>query len=104
MGYDKNGMHDWILSGNDVYQKRPDLPITNYLGTIYLTRINYLNMDKKGIYTWILKIIDTCSNDFHFEAVDKLIELFNEKEKDESLTDDLKLARIQKWNEIHTIL
>jgi hypothetical protein len=61
-------------------------------------------MDKKGIYTWILKIIDTCSNDFHFEAVDKLIELFNEKEKDESLTDDLKLARIQKWNEIHTIL
>jgi hypothetical protein len=104
MGYDKNGLYNRILNSGEVYQKRPDLPITNSLGTIFLHNINYINMDKNGIYTWILKIIDTCSNDFHFEAVDKLIELFKEKEKDESLTDDLKLARIQKWNEIHTIL
>ena len=61
-------------------------------------------MDKIGIYNWLLKIIETCNNDFHFEAVDKLIELFFEKEKDQLLTDDLKLARIQKWNEIHHIL
>jgi hypothetical protein len=61
-------------------------------------------MDKIGIYNWLLKIIETCNNDFHFEAVDKLIELFYEKEKDESLVDDLKLARIKKWNEIHLIL
>jgi hypothetical protein len=61
-------------------------------------------MDKIGIYNWLLKIIETCNNDFHFEGVDKLIELFYEKEKDESLTDELKLARISKWNEIHHIL
>lgn len=61
-------------------------------------------MDKNGIYNWLLKIIETCNNDFHFEAVDKLIELFYEKEKDESLTDSLKLARADKWKEIHHIL
>ena len=61
-------------------------------------------MDKTGIYNWLLKIIETCNNDFHFEAVDKLIELFYEKEKDESLTDSLKLARLDKLNEIHHIL
>ena len=61
-------------------------------------------MDKTVLYNWLLKIIETCNNDFHFEAVDKLIELFYEKEKDESLTDSLKLARLDKWNEIHHIL
>jgi hypothetical protein len=53
-------------------------------------------MDKIGIHNWLLKIIETCNNDFHFEAVDKLIELFYEKEKDESLTDELKIARTNK--------
>ena len=56
------------------------------------------------IYNWILKIIGTCNSNFHFEAVDKLIDLFHEKYKDEKLTDELKLNRIRTWNEIHNTL
>lgn len=56
------------------------------------------------IYTWIIKIISTCKNDFHFEAVDKLIDLFYDKYKQEEMTDELKLQRNRRWNEIHTIL
>jgi hypothetical protein len=58
----------------------------------------------QDIYNWILRIIETCNNTFHFEAVDKLIDLFYEKYKDEKLTEDLKLRRIRMWNEIHNIL
>lgn len=56
------------------------------------------------IYNWINKIISTCNSDFHFEAVDRLIDLFYDKFKDEKLYDDLKYKRIRRWNEIHTIL
>ncbi len=61
-------------------------------------------MDKNNIYEWIVKIIQTCNNNFHFEAVDKLIELFYEKENDEQLKIELQILRQQKWNEIHNIL
>jgi hypothetical protein len=61
-------------------------------------------MDKNNIYEWIVKIIQTCNNNFHFEAVDKLIELFYEKENDEQLKVELQILRQQKWNEIHNIL
>ena len=61
-------------------------------------------MDKNNIYEWIVKIIQTCNNNFHFEAVDKLIELFYEKENDEELKVQLQILRQQKWNEIHNIL
>jgi hypothetical protein len=63
-----------------------------------------LAMDKNNIYEWIVKIIQTCNNNFHFEAVDKLIELFYEKENDEQLKVELQILRQQKWNEIHNIL
>lgn len=56
------------------------------------------------IYNWIVNIIDSCRDDFHFEAVDKLIELFLEKEKNEELYLNLKALRISKWNDIHLIL
>jgi hypothetical protein len=55
-------------------------------------------------FIWITKIIETCNNDFHFMAVDKLIELYYESEKDDFLRDDLIIARNNKWNEIHNIL
>lgn len=55
-------------------------------------------------FIWINKIIETCNNDFHFMAVDKLIELFYELEKDDLLKDDLIVARNNKWNQIHFIL
>lgn len=56
------------------------------------------------IYTWIMKIISTCNNQFHFEAVDRLIDLFDEKYKEEKMTNELKYSRTIKWNEIHNIL
>ena len=61
-------------------------------------------MEKLDIFEWIKKIIGTCSNDFHFAAVDKLIDLFNYKYKDEGLTTKLKLIREMQWDEIHVIL
>lgn len=58
----------------------------------------------QDIYNWILRIIETCNNTFHFEAVDKLIDLFYDKYKDEKLTEDLKLRRTRMWNEIHNVI
>ena len=60
-----------------------------------------MNRDK---FEWISKIIDTCTNDFHFEAVDRLIILLYEIEKDDSQKTELENLRIKKWNEIHVIL
>lgn len=56
------------------------------------------------VFNWIVKIIETCNNDFHFEGIDKLIDLFYDKYKNDKLTDELKLARIRMWNKIHDIL
>lgn len=53
---------------------------------------------------WIMSIISSCNNDFHFEAVDTLIELFEARHKNEPLTTALQLWRMQHWNHIHTIL
>ena len=57
-----------------------------------------------NIYEWIIRIIETCNNDFHFEAVDKLILLFFEKYQDEAKKLELEILRTNKWNEIHHIL
>jgi len=56
------------------------------------------------IYDWITRIIDTCNNNFHFEAVDRLIDLFYEKYQDEKRKTQLEHSRTKKWNEIHNIL
>lgn len=61
-------------------------------------------MDKQNIYDWIKKIIETCNNDFHFESVDRLIELFYEKYLDGEMRSELNIVRQNKWNEIHNIL
>jgi len=61
-------------------------------------------MEKQNIYNWITRIIETCNNDFHFESVDKLIELFYEKFLDGELRTDLQIKRQYKWDEIHSIL
>ena len=61
-------------------------------------------MEQNNIYEWIKKIIETCNNTFHFEGVDRLIELYFEKFQDESSADTLKLLRQNKWNQIHDIL
>jgi hypothetical protein len=61
-------------------------------------------MEQINIYDWIKKIIETCNNSFHFEGVDRLIELYLEKFQDEMSTDTLRLLRQNKWNQIHDIL
>lgn len=61
-------------------------------------------MENNKIYEWIVNIINSCRDDFHFEAVDNLIELFLEREKNEELYINLKALRISKWNDIHYIL
>jgi hypothetical protein len=61
-------------------------------------------MDKDKSYNWISNIINTCNNQFHFEAVDKLIELFYQKYADGNLRTELDIQRNNKWNEIHNIL
>lgn len=61
-------------------------------------------MKKQTIYDWVAKIISTCTNDFHFEAVDKLIELYYEREKDDKKHTELRMLKKIKWDEIHNIL
>jgi hypothetical protein len=56
------------------------------------------------VYDWIVKIINTCNDDFHFDCVDKLIDLFYVRFGDADKRDDLIMIRNQKWNETHAIL
>lgn len=61
-------------------------------------------MEKIEIHDWIVKIIQSSNNTFHFEAVDKLIILFTEKFQDLDLSLELSKKREIRWNEIHDIL
>jgi len=58
----------------------------------------------KDMFDWVARIIDTCNNDFHFEAIDNLIDIYFKNFGDETLKLDLELLRVKKWNEIHVIL
>lgn len=55
-------------------------------------------------FQWIVNIIHSCTNDFHFDSVDRLIELYHLRENNEQEYIELKLLRNQKWDEIHLIL
>jgi len=62
-------------------------------------------MDKaQESFEWIAKIIMTCSNDFHFQAIDNLIDIQYKIFKNETHKSDLEHLRVTKWNEIHVIL
>lgn len=63
-----------------------------------------MELKDNALANWIIQIIDSCNNDFHFDAVDRLIELFYEREKNEALKVELMLLKQKKWNEIHNIL
>jgi len=52
-------------------------------------------------FDWIVRIIDTCNNDFHFESVNNLIELYYLKTGNEDKYIDLQLIRIQKYKLVH---
>lgn len=58
----------------------------------------------RPLFDWISVIISSCTDDFHFEAVDKLIELYYERTKDDEHTTELKHQRSLKWNDIHGIV
>jgi hypothetical protein len=59
-------------------------------------------MEKIECFGWIRKIISTCSSEFHFIAVDKIISLFYEKYLDGQLRTDLSKMRDRKWDEIYS--
>ena len=73
---------------------------------IATTLSNTISMktDTDTVYDWIVRIIDTCNNDFHFESVDNLIELYYKKTYNEDGYIDLQLLRWQKYKDVHTIL
>jgi hypothetical protein len=55
-------------------------------------------------YEWICRIIGTCNNTFHFEAVQNLIELHYQNFKNEDLKVELGLLKSNKWKEVHNVL
>jgi len=55
-------------------------------------------------FEWISKIIITCKNNFHFEAIDNLIDIHYKNFKNEEHKSELEHLRVIKWNEIHVIL
>ena len=62
-------------------------------------------MDKaQEIFEWIAKIIATSNNDFHFDAIDKLIDLHFLNFQNEEMKQRLTELKHEKWNEIHLIL
>lgn len=58
----------------------------------------------KDLFEWIVKVIDGCTLAVHLEGVDRLIDLYYEKEKNDDSKLDLQLLRRAKYNEIHNIL
>ena len=60
--------------------------------------------NKQHAYNWIQNIIDSAAHDFHFEGVDRLIELFEAKYNDAALTICLLEQRQIHWNNIHSII
>lgn len=56
-------------------------------------------------YNWIMSIIDSCLHTFHFDCVDKMIELFTQHHPEEdNLHTLLKLQRTTRFNNVHNIL
>lgn len=55
-------------------------------------------------HEWLIEVINSCHHDFHLECVDRLIELFFEKYKDDSLRDSLVIKRQERWGNIHAII
>ena len=67
-------------------------------------KINIMT-EAQNVYSWLLTIIDSSTNDFHFEGVDNLIELFAKKfPNDVNLHNLLIDIRQKRWNSIHVIL
>lgn len=70
------------------------------------TKFNTMTIEAQphNIQQWIFNIIASCSEDFHFSAVDSLIELFKVKYGEVTEYDELLLQREIKWNQIKGII
>lgn len=56
------------------------------------------------IFEWICKIIDSASHGFHFDSINRIIELYFERNGDQEKKLELLLLMQKKWNEIHFII
>ncbi|MFY8160843.1 MAG: hypothetical protein ACOVNU_05895 [Candidatus Kapaibacteriota bacterium] len=63
-----------------------------------------MNTNQTEAYDWICRIIDTCTHQFHFDAIDRLVTLYSEIYKDDESIYSLKMIAAQKYNAIHNIL
>lgn len=63
-----------------------------------------LDTKKEESFIWISKVIETCTNSFHFQAIDNLIDLHFHIYADEEIKTELQLLKVRKWNEIHVTL
>ena len=59
--------------------------------------------DQKA-HNWIMAIIDSCTNTFHFEGADILIELYQDKYNNVNMYMALLDQRQTHYNNIHGIL
>ncbi len=55
-------------------------------------------------YVWVQRNIDSCNNDFQFECIDIIIELFHKKHNKADFYMCLLQQRTAHWNTIHSIL
>lgn len=55
-------------------------------------------------HNWIMAIIDSCNNTFHFECVDRLIDLYAEKHNNAMLSLALLKQREVHFNNVHSII
>lgn len=73
-------------------------------GYMTMQKINTM-IEAQTIYNWLMGIIDSSTNDFHFEGIDNLIELFKLKfPNDQQFYNLLIDIRQKRWNSIHVIL
>jgi hypothetical protein len=63
-----------------------------------------MKSDNDTTFDWIVRIIETSTNPFHFECVDKLIELYFQKTNNDNNKKELELLRWLRYNDTQTIL
>ncbi len=64
------------------------------------------NEVKKALaFEWVLQIVESCHEPFHFTGADTLIDLFQKSEyTSPERVDKLRAARAKRWNFLHGIL
>jgi hypothetical protein len=55
-------------------------------------------------YDWLIGVINSCFHDFHLECIDRLIDLFYDKYRNEGLRDELTFKRQERWAAIHGVI